>query len=1037
MPEFPDAALVLFSRVRRHPSTNHTGENALNNSGIDRVLVIWFLCTVHLTTGTAVAEERPFGIDQRVPWSTSKLIGTPEPPPPYQLERVFPQLTFNRPVELLSVPGTDRMLVVEVDGRILTFSRSGDSSTAELALDIKAAIDGSTRAYGFAFHPDFQKNRQCFLCYITRAGDPEGTRVSRFLATSVDPLRIDASSEQQIITWPAGGHNGGSLQFGPRDGMLYISTGDGAPPFPPDPKGTGQDISDLLASIIRIDVDHPTDDRQYSIPADNPFTGTNGARGEVWTYGHRNPWRMAFDQETGHLWVGDVGWEMWEMIYRVQRGANYGWSILEHLQSVNPDYTRGPTQIVPPTAAHSHTESRSVTGGYVYRGTRLPNLVGTYLYGDYVTGKIWGLNGNAADPGQPRELLETPLQIICFGQDHDQELYVVGYDGSIHRLIRNPDEGTVSEFPRQLSQTGLFDSTKDYTLASGVIPYDVNAAPWADGTTALRFIALPGLSTLGVHETNNVQKGDLKGEWSYPEGTVLGKTILLETGNRNSTRQQRLETQILHRHRNEWRAYSYIWNEDQTDAILSDGDAFDRSYVVPDPSSVNGQRSQSWHFASRTECLLCHTTRGGSVYGFKVEQLNRDFDYGTATDNQLRTLDHLGIFEKPLGNAASSKRVHRNELPRMASPLDESADLTQRIRSYLHVNCSHCHRRGGGGTAAIEVPLEVAFEKTRLISRPTQGSFGMIDPWVVAPGDPDRSILIYRMSKTGRGRMPHFGSRMIDELGLKLLRQWIAQLDESTVADTTATDSKTRRVAEQLAESNRSTLQVLLNEQTPRSPAAQSAIDRLLSSTSGSLLLASAIRRNSDAIPEQIRQEVIAKGASVADSLVRDLFEAFLPEDARTKTLGATVNTSSLLALTGNPDKGRSLFLTASGIQCRNCHKVGEHGKELGPDLTQIGKRYSAAEILENILDPSRKIDPKFQTWLVQTTDGKVQSGLLASRSDQQVTLRDATGKDTVIGADQIDLMVAQKKSLMPELQLKDVTPQDAADLLAWLTSLK
>lgn len=285
--------------------------------------------------------------------------------------------------------------------------------------------------------------------------------------------------------------------------------------------------------------------------------------------------------------------------------------------------------------------------------------------------------------------------------------------------------------------------------------------------------------------------------------------------------------------------------------------------------------------------------------------------------------------------------------------------------------------------------------------------------------------------------MPHFGSRIIDERGLELLRQWIAQLDVSAVADTTATDSRTRRVAEQLAESNRSTLQILLDEQTPSSPAAQSAIDRLLSSTSGSLLLASAIRRNSDAMPEEIRQEVIAKGASVADSLVRDLFEAFLPEDARTKTLGATVNTSSLLALTGNPDKGRSLFLTASGIQCRNCHKVGEHGKELGPDLTHIGKRYSAAEILENILDPSRKIDPKFQTWLVQTTDGKVQSGLLVSRSDQQVTLRDATGKDTVIDADGIDLMVAQKKSLMPELQLRDVTPQNAADLLAWLTSLK
>ena len=284
------------------------------------------------------------------------MIDTPEPPSPYLLERVFPQLTFNQPVELLPVPGTDRMLVVEVAGRILTFSRSSNSAEPDLALDITVSIDGATRAYGFAFHPDFQKNRQCFISYITKAGDPDGTRVSRFLVTSVDPLKIDASTEEQIITWQAGGHNGGSLQFGPEDRLLYISTGDAAPPFPPDPEGTGQDISDLLASILRIDVDHPAGDRRYSIPTDNPFVGMDDARGEVWTYGHRNPWRMSFDKVTGHLWVGDVGWEMWEMVYRVQRGANYGWSIIEHVQSVNPDYPRGPTPIVPPTAAHSHTE---------------------------------------------------------------------------------------------------------------------------------------------------------------------------------------------------------------------------------------------------------------------------------------------------------------------------------------------------------------------------------------------------------------------------------------------------------------------------------------------------------------------------------------------------------------------------------------------------------------------------------------------------------------------------------------------------------
>ncbi|MGZ0166389.1 MAG: PQQ-dependent sugar dehydrogenase [Planctomycetales bacterium] len=1007
----------------------------MNRSLPGQMLSFWILCLSIVGIGFSNAAEMPFGIEKRVPWSTSKMVGTPEPPSPYLLERVFPQLTFKNPVELLPVPGTDRMLVVEVDGRILSFSQSSDSSEPDVALDLRKDIDGATKSYGFVFHPDFKNNHQCFISYITKAGDPAGTRVSRFQVTSVDPLKIDAASEQRIITWQAGGHNGGSLQFGPKDGLLYISTGDGAPPFPPDPNGTGQDISDLLGSILRIDVDHQAGDHPYSIPKDNPFVGTADARGEVWTYGHRNPWRMAFDKVTGHLWVGDVGWEMWEMVYRVQRGANYGWSILEHIQAVNPDFPRGPTPIVPPTAAHAHTESRSMTGGYVYRGSRLPDLVGTYVYGDYVTGKIWGLDGNASDPGKPVELLGTPIQIICFGQNHDRELYVVGYDGSINRLISNPDAGEVSTFPRNLSATGLFLSVEKLALAPGVIPYDVNAAPWEDGTISQRFLALPGSATVGVHEINNVQKGNLKGEWSFPDGTVLGKTIQLETSSDFSI-QQRLETQILHRHKGEWRAYSYLWNADQTDAVLSDGKAIDRSFAVPDSSSSSGYRSQTWHFASRTECLLCHTTRGGSVYGFRIEQLNRDFDYGTSKDNQLRTLAHLGLFEKPIGKSPSPTQVALDKIKQMASPADESADLTQRVRSYLHVNCSHCHQRGGGGTAAIEVLHDIHFDKTHLVSRPTQGSFGIVDPWVVVPGDPDRSILYYRMSKVGRGRMPHFGSREIDDRGVALLRKWILQLEQSSEPANEVNDASS--AARQLAASNQTTLKELIEDPNANSSETPAAIDRLLSSTSGALLLASEVRdASAEGISSEVRRAVIAKGTSLDDVVVRDLFEAFVPEVARTKTLGSTINGSDLLALKGNHQKGRKLFLTAAGLQCRNCHKVGEQGKAVGPKLDGIGKRYSRAEILENILEPSKKIDPKFQTWLIQKDDGKVQTGLLVSRTAESVTLLDATGKAITIPAADIELMVAQKKSLMPELQLRGLTPQDAADLLAWLASLK
>ena len=1036
--------MLQFSlRLRAKMSDNtFNGESTLNRllstaTCVSRqtpsFLILCLLCggPIH-----AQDDDKPFGIDKRVAWSTSRMVGTPEPPSPYVLEHVFPLLTFKNPVELLPVPGTDRMLVVEVDGRILSFSQSGNPAEADVALDLRKSIEGATKSYGFVFHPDFEKNRYCFISYIKKPGDPAGTSVSRFTVTSVDPLKIDASSERQIITWQSGGHNGGSLQFGPKDGLLYVSTGDAAPPFPPDPQGTGQNISDLLASILRIDVDHPSGDRAYSIPDDNPFVGVDDARGEVWTYGHRNPWRMAFDQLTGHLWVGDVGWEMWEMIYRVQRGANYGWSILEHVQSVNPDFPRGPTPIVPPTAAHAHTESKSITGGYVYRGGRLPNLVGTYVYGDYVTGRIWGLDGDSSDPGKPVELLGTPIQIICFGQDHDRELFVVSYGGTIHRLINNPDVGTVSEFPRDLSETGLFSSVENMALASGVLPYDVNAAPWADGTTAERFIALPDMSTIGVHQINNTQKGNLKGEWSYPDGTVLGKTILLKTGSNKTSRQQRLETQILYRHKDEWRAYTYIWNDEQTDAVLSDGKAFDREYFVPDEEVDSGRRSQTWHFSSQTECLLCHSSRGGSVYGFQIEQINRDFDYGQVKDNQLRTLAHLGVFEKPIGKSPSPDRVSLAELKKMTPPEDESADLTQRVRSYLHVNCSHCHQRGGGGTAAIEVLHDINFNKTHLVSRPTQGSFGIVDPWVVAPGDPDRSILFYRMSKVGRGRMPHFGSRVIDDEGVSLLREWISQLEPSS--ELANENENVASAAHHLATTNRATLKKLKSSENSSSSTTQAAIDRLLSSTSGALLLASSLRGDAaKGLTSDVRSAVITKGTALDDAIVRDLFEAFVPEDARTKTLGSAINESDLLALSGDAESGRKLFLTAPGLQCRNCHKVGQDGKAVGPTLDGIGKRYSRAEILENILEPSKKIDSKFQTWLIQTDDGKVLSGLLESRTDENVTIREATGKLVTVSVAGVELMVAQKKSLMPELQLRGLTPQDTADLLAWLASLQ
>src|SRR5262245_10801549 len=656
---------------------------------------------------------------QRPSWNTSRITGAPEPPRPYIAERIFPSLEFNQPLELVALPGTNRLVILEAQGKIFSFeNRPNDSNlTADLFANIRDRDSKFDRLYGFAFHPKFLENRYCFVSYVLSGRGPDGSRVSRFKVATSDLPRLIPDSEEIILTWQAGGHNGANLQFGP-DGYLYISTGDAGDAFPPDGRNSGQDISDLEASILRVDVDHHDPGLAYRIPPDNPFVGHAGARGEVWAYGLRNPWKMAFDPADGSLWVGDVGWEMWEMIYNIQRGANYGWSIVEGPQPVHEERERGPTPILPPTVAHSHIESRSITGGYFSQTSRLPELRGAYIYGDYVTGKIWALKHVGGQITWREELVDTPLQMATFGLDHAGDVLIVDHpSGAIYRLAPNPRRGANDTFPRKLSETGLFADTAKHVPAAGVIPYKVNAEPWADGTTAERFVALPGLAKLGVYKKTDNQVGYIAGEWQFPSDGVLAKTVSLGA--------RRLETQILHFDVDAWKAYNYLWNEEQTDAVLA-GDA---------PSeSPHGMAGSKWHHASRTECILCHTTRVGTVHGFRLPQLGSEAD----------RLDDLGLFAEP-------PPWKRDNVP---NPHDASQSLEARARAYLHVNCGHCHSRGGGGSSFFDVRWEIATDKARLFLRPTQGAFGIASAEIVAPGDPYRSVLYSRMCKLGSGRMP-------------------------------------------------------------------------------------------------------------------------------------------------------------------------------------------------------------------------------------------------------------------------------------------
>lgn len=947
--------------------------------------------------------ETTFGIEKRVPWTTSRVTGSPDPPSPYRIERVFSQLSFTDPVTLTSVPNSKRLFVVELGGKIYSFPKAEDVAAAELAIDLAAAC-GSNRVYGLAFHPDFPRTPHCYICYTVGQDLDNGTRVSEFEVTSTAVPQIDAASERMLLTWRSGGHNGGCLKFGP-DGYLYISTGDGGPAFPPDPLRAGQDVSNLLASILRIDVDHVDLGLAYAIPSGNPFVDLENARREVWAYGLRNPWRMSFDSDTGDLWVGDVGWELWEMVYRVQRGANYGWSLMEGPQPVHQERRRGPTPITPPTVQHSHIESRSITGGFVYRGKRLPGLVGKYVYGDYVTGKIWAVS---IDGGEPVELVDTPLAIICFGVDHDQELYIVGYDGSLHQLQPNSSGEANAAFPRLLSQTGLFESVVDHRVAAGVIPYSINAEPWMDGASAQRYLAIPGMGRLGIYTENRPQVGNLRGHWTYPDGTVFLKTISLPTGD---DRFRRLETQLLHYNTDHWRAYNYIWNEDQTDAALAEDVSSTTEIAVHDPSAPGGERRQTWHSASRTQCILCHTSRGGTIYGFHPAQLNREHDYGAVTADQLRTLRHIELFDE----------VQVSAYQHIVDPYDTEQELDQRARAYLHVNCAHCHRRGGGGTAHLELPYELPLERTHLLdARPTQGSFDVLGAKVLASGDPYRSILLYRMSKLGRGRMPYVGSSVMDRAGVQLIHDWISGLPAET------SDGQPVREAQQQA------IQRLLAQQVSPS-AADADIRLLLSSTSGALMLAVNLvdRHHGDPLVQQ----VVAAVATHPQLQIRDLFEPHIPSEKRAKRLGGTVDPAEILALVGDVERGEQLFGSAAGVQCRNCHRIGDIGKSLGPDLDKPIRAPGKAQLLEAILSPSKDIDPAYVAQLVETADGRLFVGMVVSRTDEELVLKDAQNTEHRLPVASIQFQTPQQKSLMPELLTQDLTAQELADLLAFLAA--
>lgn len=969
----------------------------------------------------AVFADDNTGIEKRTGWSSSRIHGAPEPPPPFQAELAFPKLKFSRPLDISHAPGTDRLFVAEQAGKIYSFLPEADVASADLVIDLKQHHEKLRAIYGMTFHPDFATNRFVYVCYVDRSLDRDvGTRVARFRMQESDPPTIDPASEQPIIHWRSGGHNGCCLKFGP-DGCLYISAGDSEVPTPPDPRRTGQDISNLMSSIMRIDVDHPQEGMGYSIPADNPFVSVEGARGEVWAYGFRNPWRMSFDRVSGELWVGDVGWELWEMIHRVRPGGNYGWSVMEGPQPILTEQKRGPTPILPPAIEHPHSEAGSITGGFVYHGQQLSDLKGRYIYGDFQSGIVWAAEFNDETVLNVTEIARTPLQLVAFAEDKNGELLLLDLRDQIYRLVPNPEEDRSHDFPRNLSRTGLFEDVETQRPAPGVISYSINAHHWADHTRSERWMAVPGSDPISV---------DDKGNWIFPDGSVLAKTVtmdnvLFEGSAGKEARSQRLETQILHRENGTWRPYTYAWNAEQTDAELVDSAGFSRDLQMRDADAPHGIRKQTWRFAARRECQLCHnpwveaqTTifglQSASPLAVNAQQLRCSHGEGETQESQLAAWRQIGLLDEKLMQAVA-------DVEPFADPYDASADINHRARAWLHVNCSYCHQFNAGGAATISLSHNVALEKTKTLNeRPTQGTFRISDARIIQPGDPHGSVLYYRISKRGGGRMPRVGSSEVDVRGTQMIHSWIARMPVSDRESSTSSAI----VAELPSRLNSA-------DAEHRSK----LIDELTSTTRGALVLLSLI--DAAVLSPDVRAAVVEAASDHTQPEIRDLFERFVPADRRVKRLGTVVDRSDILNLKADVARGRSVYFNSTSAACINCHKLEDRGHQIGPDLSHIGKKYKREQLLMHILEPSRFMEPKYVPWLVETVKGRVYSGLLESQSDEAVVLKDAKGKLHTFPSSEIEELVRQQKSIMPELLLKDMTAQEVADLLAFLASLK
>lgn len=705
----------------------------------------------------------------------------------YRFVNAYPNLTefFFSPVMVTNDGINDLVYVVDKEGAIYVFPNKENVIASEVRklLDIKSTVlnNNESGMLSMAFDPYYATNGFIYVYYLFGETDNFYPRTDGIVGGKTGDAIIErwtvdnpanptsAGAKVEVLHIPQIGedHKGGMMQFHPTEHYLYVGIGEGGyghsaftqNPLPSDPynrrtNNSAQDPTTLRGKFIRIEpLAQAVDGKYYRVPSDNPFVGRAGFLPEIWSMGHRNPWRWAFDTDAPYtLWETEIGQDTdlaYEEVNIITKGQNYGWPVCEGTRNrgvLGGDAAKNClTDFIPPREGYGRTSGVSIIGGFVYRGSDLPNLNGSFIFGDYVSKRLWSV----ANDGQAKKLISEafPHYISSIGKDLKKNLLIsshgreLGGPSSIFKVV--DDDVSSAQIPPTLSETGLFADLPNAIPAHGVIEYTVNTKGWFDGGQVRHFMALPNTSKITVDAAV-----DPVAIWDLPVGSVIVKHLSIAT---STNAIKPFTTSVLFRQESGWQAANYRWNAAGTDA-----DLVTESSVEPDGGVVSVVRKVE----TGSTCAGCHKDAGGKLTPLSIHnlQLNNHFNYQGVTNNQLDVFNAIGLFTSPLNNSTSYAKF--------TAPTDASVDLTARAKSYLHTNCSHCHSGTSGG---MDMRYGTALAAMKLVN----------DHNRVVPGIPANSN-VYKY-QTGAGMRMPYGSVATNAEAENLFRNWINELGVDVV----------------------------------------------------------------------------------------------------------------------------------------------------------------------------------------------------------------------------------------------------------------